>query len=202
MDSDLKDSVILTWQISFEHIKLQRPAAANMLALMGTLNREGIPATMLKGLSADELEFPEDLGMLIHCFLVNSEQECLVLSMHRLVQLTIRAWLSRQGLQAKWEAEALRLVSRAFADAFPPNEKGRDLPKCRALYPHARVVMQYELVHGSLIALQRDLKLSVQSFNKLLPEWLGPANSSAFQERAAATRVQGTGDRLFQLKIF
>lgn len=62
---DLQDSVILTWQISFDQIRLQRPAAANVLSVMGTLKREDIPAHLLTSVSFDELEFQEDIGILI-----------------------------------------------------------------------------------------------------------------------------------------
>ena len=68
---DLRDSVILTWQIPFDRIRSQRPAATNLLSLMGTLNREGTPADFLKGVSVGELKFQEDIGVMVQYSLIH-----------------------------------------------------------------------------------------------------------------------------------
>ena len=47
-DSAAKNSVIVTWQISFEHVQQIRGSAAELLSLMSFFDRQGIPENVLK----------------------------------------------------------------------------------------------------------------------------------------------------------
>jgi len=51
-DGEAKNSIIITWQISFEYIHEIRPTAANLLSLMSFFDRQGIPEALLR--SRDE----------------------------------------------------------------------------------------------------------------------------------------------------
>ena len=133
---DLQDSVILTWQISFDRIRLQRPIAANMLSLMGTLNREDILIDLLKGESVDELEFREDIGILIQYSLISKNEDDVSFSMHRLVQLTIQIWLLKQGTLDQWEAEACTLVEKALVGACPADPARGNYEMAKRLLPN------------------------------------------------------------------
>ena len=42
-DRDAKNSIIITWQISFDYILQTRPSAADLLSLMSFFDRQGIP---------------------------------------------------------------------------------------------------------------------------------------------------------------
>ena len=59
-DWEAKNSIIVTWQISFEHIRQTRPSAANLLSLMSFFDRQGIPEHVLrtKGLQKDNNSRP------------------------------------------------------------------------------------------------------------------------------------------------
>jgi hypothetical protein len=46
-DSEAKNSVITTWQISFDHVRQVRPSAADLLSLMSLFDRQGIPQFLL-----------------------------------------------------------------------------------------------------------------------------------------------------------
>lgn len=46
-DRDAKNSIIITWQISFDHIQQERPSAANLLSLMSFFDQQGIPESLL-----------------------------------------------------------------------------------------------------------------------------------------------------------
>jgi hypothetical protein len=46
-DEEASNSIITTWQISFEHIQEKRPTAAQLLSLMSFFDRQGIPKSML-----------------------------------------------------------------------------------------------------------------------------------------------------------
>jgi hypothetical protein len=46
-DREAKNSIIITWQISFDHIRRIRPLAAELLSLMSFFDRQGIPEALL-----------------------------------------------------------------------------------------------------------------------------------------------------------
>ena len=45
---EAKNSILITWQISFNHIQQTRPTAANLLSLMSFFDRQGIPESLLR----------------------------------------------------------------------------------------------------------------------------------------------------------
>lgn len=47
-DGESKNSIIITWQISFDHIQQIRPSAADLLSLMSFFDRQGIPDHVLR----------------------------------------------------------------------------------------------------------------------------------------------------------
>jgi tetratricopeptide (TPR) repeat protein len=47
-DWEAKNSIIITWQISFHHIRQIRPSAADLLSLMSFFDRQGIPEVVLR----------------------------------------------------------------------------------------------------------------------------------------------------------
>ena len=47
-DGEAKNSIIITWQISFDHIHRTRPSAADLLSLMSFFDRQGIPESLVK----------------------------------------------------------------------------------------------------------------------------------------------------------
>jgi hypothetical protein len=51
-DCEAKNSILITWQISFDHICKIRPSAAELLLLISFFNRQGIPEALLR--SRDE----------------------------------------------------------------------------------------------------------------------------------------------------
>lgn len=175
---DLQDSVILTWQISFDQIRIQRPAAANVLSVMGTLKREDIPAHLLTSVSFDELEFQEDIGILMQYSLISKNRDPVSYSMHRLVHLTIRIWLLREGTLGKWEAEALRLVLESYSVTISADSGGQDMVMRELLFPHVITVLQYKFEAEEDIA--RHMKLSNTYISYIPP--LGISVSKAIEK--------------------
>jgi hypothetical protein len=47
-DWEAKNSIIITWQISFNHIRIIRPSATDLLSLMSFFDRQGIPEALLR----------------------------------------------------------------------------------------------------------------------------------------------------------
>ncbi|KAK3177705.1 hypothetical protein K4F52_009553 [Lecanicillium sp. MT-2017a] len=48
-DAKAKNSILATWQISFNYIRKIRPSAADLLSLMSFCDRQGIPEILLRG---------------------------------------------------------------------------------------------------------------------------------------------------------
>ena len=47
-DQEAKNSIIITWQISFDYIREIRPSAADLLSLVSFFDRQGIPEALLR----------------------------------------------------------------------------------------------------------------------------------------------------------
>lgn len=52
-DIKAKNSIIITWQISFDYIRESKPSAAELLSLMSFCDRQGIPESLLRCKSDD-----------------------------------------------------------------------------------------------------------------------------------------------------
>ena len=94
MENDFSNSVLKTWCISFKQIKTNSPDAAETLCFLSVIFGQAIPfGYLLCGDDIDENEIEENIGPLIEFELV-SEDTASLFSIHRLVQLSVRSWLS------------------------------------------------------------------------------------------------------------
>jgi hypothetical protein len=57
-DREANNSIIITWQISFDYILQTRPSAADLLSLMSFFDRQGIPGTTRTDLYIEVANFP------------------------------------------------------------------------------------------------------------------------------------------------
>ncbi|OQD95467.1 hypothetical protein PENSOL_c020G11418 [Penicillium solitum] len=96
-DWEAKNSILLTWQISFDHIRRTRQSAADLLSLMSFFDRQGIPEDLLR--VQDDLEdgFENDIATLRDYSFIAPCENSMVFTMHRLVQLTLWTWLKTHG---------------------------------------------------------------------------------------------------------
>ncbi|KAG9568778.1 hypothetical protein KCU77_g642, partial [Aureobasidium melanogenum] len=119
-DREATNSITMTWQISFEHIRQYRESAADLLSLMSFYDNEGIPETLLHvhqqlstgtkceteqtrqddvdgahsgSESLTDESFEEDIITLRDYSFVFDTLNGKVFKMHRLVQLATRGWL-------------------------------------------------------------------------------------------------------------
>ena len=160
-DWEAKNSVIITWQISFDHIRQIRPSAAELLSLMSFFDRQGIPEALLRDRNGQENEqqnrkekddikhvdddssedddsgvdeddmFEEDISTLRDYLFITANG--LDFEMHGLVQLATRKWLKVQGQQERWKQQFIRNLCAEF-----PEGSLRNRAACQALFPHAR----------------------------------------------------------------
>lgn len=139
-DGRASNSIIATWQISFEYIRGLRPSATRLLSLMSFFDRQGIPEDLLIDhyeSQGDMLDFEEDVAMLSSFSLVSSDVSGSQFEMHRLVQFSTKRWLTLNHELEKWQGKFLNLM----ADYYPGDERD-NWPVCQALFPHAQAVFE------------------------------------------------------------
>ncbi|KAL4745969.1 hypothetical protein BDW72DRAFT_207750 [Aspergillus terricola var. indicus] len=153
-DWEAKNSIPLTWQISFDHIQETRPSAVGLLSLMSFFDRQGIPESVLRvgqgqdsigevednsseehgdnaSISDADQYFEDDITTLRDYSLISIGEKSTVLTMHRLVQLTVRAWLKEHGQLELWKETFISNLCREF-----PTGEYENWAKCRQLFPH------------------------------------------------------------------
>ncbi|CAG7562602.1 unnamed protein product [Fusarium equiseti] len=152
-DNSIRHAVIATWQISFAQIQGTEPFAADLLALMSMFDRQGIPLCLLRKACID---LDDLLIVLVDFSLVRIDIGQESAEMHRVVQLSMKAWLKNRQTTpqtgqsrrvsntmvprhdyATCAREALFLV----ADVYPhSNLTNRGL--CSKYLPHAYAVLK------------------------------------------------------------
>jgi hypothetical protein len=152
-DREAKNSIIITWQISFDYIQQTRPSAADLLSLMSFFDRQGIPESLLhrrpeedsqQGQSEDDIdqdnlsqsstsdEFEGDILKLKNYSFISVNPGGQAFEMHSLVQLAMRTWLEANGQLERWKQQFIRNLCKEF-----PNGEHETWARCQALFPHA-----------------------------------------------------------------
>jgi tetratricopeptide (TPR) repeat protein len=165
-DRDAKNSIIITWQISFDHICETRRSAADLLSLMSFFDRQGIPEALVRnqnehksgrgsgsrkaeggdgGESDDEEtasdwigdeEFENDVLILRNYSFVSVNVDATTFEMHGLVQLAMRKWLEAHGQFERWKQQYIKNLCSEY-----PTGEYENWVKCQALFPHARTAL-------------------------------------------------------------
>ncbi|KAJ5152972.1 kinesin [Penicillium canariense] len=155
-DWEAKNSITVTWQLSFDHIRQIRPSAADLLALMSFFDRQGIPERLLwrrpandqisRANSDDENsisdsdsegadDFEDDITTLRDYAFVSIGQSS-TFQMHALVQLAMRGWLQIQGRAEEWRR---RFISSLYLEF--PNGAFETWAICQTLFPHVKAAL-------------------------------------------------------------
>lgn len=130
-DPERPNAVYATWKISIEQIKETNPDAANLLFVMAFLDQANIPASLLKPLVGEPIEFLTAVGVLLRFSFIASGSEDSY-NMHRLMQLTVRDWLIFMEMNTLYLKKALLVL----ADKFPAGGP-ETYDTCSAFEPHA-----------------------------------------------------------------
>ncbi|KAF2022695.1 hypothetical protein EK21DRAFT_40181, partial [Setomelanomma holmii] len=170
-DPEAKNSIIITWQISFEYLRHHRPTAADLLSLMSFFDRQGIPETLINGgrrverastasnrrekstrqqrreSDGDGVNFENDVGALRDLCLISIGAECAIFEMHSLVQLATRRWLIANKELERWKQQ---FVSN-LRDAFPTGEYENWIA-CQALFAHVKAAVEQQPEDKSSLA--------------------------------------------------
>lgn len=142
-DYEAKNSIILTWQISFDYIRKTRPSATGLLSLMSFFDRQGIPEKLLRAQpemehtqqkhderyskrqvwededsasqsSAGNDGFEEDVQTLRDYSFISVNADGASFEMHRLVQLATREWLQNHDELEQWKQRFVSNICAAF----------------------------------------------------------------------------------------
>ncbi|KAK5107968.1 hypothetical protein LTR62_000513 [Meristemomyces frigidus] len=142
-DAEATNSVLLTWQISFEHLYTTRRSAAELLSLMSCCDRLAIPEILLRVSDADEREdferassFEDDIVALRSFSFVSQTVDAQTWEMHRLVQDATQLWPESQSRLDDVRNRFVHCLYMSF-----PNGDFENWPMCRTLFPHAKVAM-------------------------------------------------------------
>jgi tetratricopeptide (TPR) repeat protein len=137
-DVAASNSVLLTWQISFDHIRSSRRSAADLLSLMSFFDRQGIQEVLLRNPSGttDDDNFENDVLTLRDYSFITVTKETNTFEMHNLVQLATRTWLENHGQLHRWQDQ---FISKLCAEM--PTGRHENWQKCQVLFPHARAAL-------------------------------------------------------------
>ncbi|KAJ0306108.1 hypothetical protein Brms1b_010559 [Colletotrichum noveboracense] len=154
----VSNSVVVTWQVTFEQIRRERPGAANLLSLMSQFQAQDIPESMLHSYNVDataseeydgdcvdtatesdvenrQEDFENNIDVLRGYSLVTLSSAGLC-EMHSLVQFCTRLWISEFGDPARWS----RLFMKLAADYFPSGAF-ETWNTCQNLLPHIEPIL-------------------------------------------------------------
>ncbi|OCK72835.1 hypothetical protein K432DRAFT_411387, partial [Lepidopterella palustris CBS 459.81] len=148
-DGRASNSIIATWQISFEHIRQNKPSAARLLSLMSLFDRQGIPESLLDHRYQEgdvEDDFEDDIHTLSSYSLIGMNVDGNVFEMHRLVQFSTKAWLEINSELEKWKEQYIEVLNEAF-----PVGRYENWKTCLDLFPHAENVLAYRPINETYL---------------------------------------------------
>ncbi|PQE28655.1 hypothetical protein CJF32_00011397 [Rutstroemia sp. NJR-2017a WRK4] len=166
-DWEAKNSIIITWQISFDYIRETRPSAADLLSLMSFFDRQGIPEALLRSREEqrnsqqDEKESNDDNHADITNYSDDDEDSSSQSTVNDSFEediLVLRnySFISINTDSATFEMHRLvQLATRKWLEAHKQQERWKqqfirnlnaELPtgdyenwvRCQALFPHAQ----------------------------------------------------------------
>ncbi|OAL46892.1 TPR-like protein [Pyrenochaeta sp. DS3sAY3a] len=136
-DETASNSVLITWQISFDHVRSMRQSATDLLSLMSFFDRQGIPEDVLHSPHGKANNpFEDDVVTLRDYSFITVTREEQTFEMHGLVQLATRTWLENQGQLDRWRTQFISNLCVKM-----PTGEHENWKKCQALFPHARAAL-------------------------------------------------------------
>lgn len=179
-DRQMPSAVFRTWKLSFDLIQAQDPRAAELLSMMAMLDRQGIPESLLKRDDERDIEFDTAMGTLVEFSLVNKGTQESLLTLHRLVQLSIQGWLAYNDQKVFYAREALRRLASRF-----PDSRWDDWRLCESLFPHAEAVLRHETTSRANIIDRALLLYNVARF-----QWRQGMYSIAYRRAQESYRLR------------
>ncbi|KAL3587549.1 hypothetical protein FPOAC2_13446 [Fusarium poae] len=187
----VSNSVVVTWQVTFEQIRREQPRAANLLSLMSQFQAQNIPEIMLHSYNDDDEDTTADEGNDVDGIDIGSESDgesertgfendmdvlrgySLVhistvglCEMHSLVQFCTRSWISEYGDPAKWS----RLFMKLAADHFPSGAF-ETWAVCQSLLPHVEPLVERKPREESIVANWAKVLTNISWYMLMIGEY-------------------------------
>jgi Tfp pilus assembly protein PilF len=128
-------SVTVTFSLAFEKVAAHSPAAADLIRLCAFLSPDGIPEEIVTADDAaanNKLNFARMIGEACRFSLLHRDAANRTLDIHRLLQIVIKAGMSKAD-QRNWAERAVRATAKAF-----PAVEYANWALCRKLIAHAQ----------------------------------------------------------------
>ncbi|KAF3390284.1 Kinesin light chain 3, partial [Penicillium rolfsii] len=213
-DLEAKNSILVTWQISFDYIREMWPSAADLLCLMSFFDGQGIPEFLLRGYEkatyspgSVSLQNDNDTRDRIRCedsasgcsMVDNLEADILVLrefslihtsvdgvnfEMHCLVQLATQEWLKMHEQLERWKE---RFIRNLYINLLPGDFE--NWSRCQDLFAHVQ----------RAITQQPDTDASLGEWASLLHE---SARFALGKGNLAASKIMAERATNAQAKLF
>ncbi|KAJ5975424.1 hypothetical protein N7481_009131 [Penicillium waksmanii] len=163
-DEQASNSILITWQISFQHVRRTRASAADLLSLMSFFDRQGIVESALRISSHAErvkktscrkrrrdstdsdvksdadYELGEDIVILKDFSFISSTEDAHTFQMHSLVQLATRLWLEDHSQISRWRNQFIENISYEFGS---PGIAYAEWKKHQELFPHVKSALDH-----------------------------------------------------------
>ncbi|KAH9203201.1 putative kinesin [Leptodontidium sp. 2 PMI_412] len=167
-DREAKNSIIVTWQVSFDHIRKIRPSAADLLSLMSFFDRQGIADALLQKRS-EQIKSRQDQreSVASNCFDNDTgysddeegsisqssmsdgfEEDVSVLRNYSFISVNANGTTfemhglvqlaTRKWLEAHGQIERWKHQFIKNLDAELPTGEYENWERCQALFPHAQ----------------------------------------------------------------
>lgn len=155
-EQDFSNSVLKTWQITFDYISEHAEDAARLLCLMSLLHIQGIPVDYLfRDEDSTAYQFEETIGPLVEFNLISADIGGITYSMHQLIRLSIVYWMKRNDILQEAKSAVLALLEDKTSYNTCP------WTMLEVLMPHVDTVLQYQFSHEDLIENALSLLIDV-----------------------------------------
>lgn len=142
------DSVGNTCLLSFQQVKQESEAAAELLSLLAFLDPDSIPeeiltlgaaelGSVLSAAASDPVELDHIIEPLLRYSLIQRDATGKSLSIHRLVQVILKENMD-WNTQRLWAERAIRAINRAF-----PDVELHTWTRCQQCLPHVETCLPY-----------------------------------------------------------
>ncbi|KAJ5517787.1 Tetratricopeptide-like helical [Penicillium expansum] len=187
-DREAKNSILITWQISFDYILQESPSAADLLSLMSFFDRQGIPDSLIRddketkhkihdfSISNEDLRmdasdkersasdsvvdrFEDDILVLKEYSLISISPDETKFEMHRLVQLAMQEWLKAHIQLEKWQGQFIRILYSKF-----PSGTFENWIRCQLLFAHVQNAVVHQPDTKDLLGEWASLLHEASSF--------------------------------------
>lgn len=167
-DYEVQNSVLKTWQLSFDQIRTTNPIAAQLLSMMCMLDRSQIPDILLRqGSTIKRSEHEAALETLLGYSLIHQGIDKCNFNMHRLVQVATREWLRLDGKLKQQNEAALRTLAEVY-----PKGEFEDWETCRMFEPHAQAVLENSQMNSGADRFRAELLQNRARFSQLQGEYV------------------------------